>query len=49
LVLLAVLIGYGARGFAGRLARGLAFATACGFEVFLALVISWENGFDVCH
>jgi len=47
LSLLADLIGYGARGFAGRLAGGLAFAAACVFDSFLVLGGAWENGFDV--
>jgi len=49
LVLLAILIGYRARCFAGRLARGLALAAACCFEVFIRWIGAWEDSFDVRH
>jgi len=45
--LLADLVSYGAGGFAGRLAGGLAFAAACVFDCFFGLGVAWENCFDV--
>jgi len=46
LVLLATLVGYGAGGFAGRLAGGLALAAACVFGGIFCLGAAWKNGFD---